>query len=34
MRYMMKHGKRYGGEDPQLIDGDIFQMTISAPPEL
>ncbi|MDR1884956.1 MAG: putative DNA binding domain-containing protein, partial [Synergistaceae bacterium] len=31
MRNMMKHGKRYGGEDPQLIEGDVFQMIISVP---
>lgn len=31
MRKMMLYGKIYGGEDPQLIEGDIFQMVISVP---
>jgi len=31
MRKMMLYGKRYGGADPQLIEGDIFQMIISVP---
>jgi ATP-dependent DNA helicase RecG len=28
---MMLYGKKYGGSDPQLIEGDIFRMIISIP---
>ena len=28
---MMLYGKKYGGADPQLIEGDVFQMIISVP---
>jgi ATP-dependent DNA helicase RecG len=31
MRKMMLYGKKYGGVDPQLIEGDIFRMVISVP---
>jgi ATP-dependent DNA helicase RecG len=31
MRKMMLYGKKYGGADPQLIEGDIFTMIISVP---
>jgi ATP-dependent DNA helicase RecG len=31
MRNMMQYGKRYGGADPQLIEGDVFRMIISVP---
>lgn len=31
MRNLMLYGKKYGGADPQLIEGDIFQMVISVP---
>ena len=31
MRKMMLYGKRYGGGDPQLIEGDNFRMIISIP---
>lgn len=31
MRNMMKYGRKYGGDDPQLIEGDIFRMIISVP---
>ena len=31
MRNLMLFGKKYGGADPQLIEGDIFQMVISVP---
>ena len=31
MRKMMLHGKQYGGANPQLIEGDVFRMIISAP---
>lgn len=31
MRKLMLYGKRYGGEDPQLIEGDVFKMIISVP---
>jgi ATP-dependent DNA helicase RecG len=28
---MMMYGKKYGGSDPQLIEGDVFRMIISVP---
>ena len=31
MRKMMLYGKKYGGADPQLIEGDSFRMIISVP---
>ena len=31
MRKMMLYGKRYGGADPELIEGDNFRMIISIP---
>jgi len=31
MRKMMLYGKKYGGSDPQLIEGDSFRMIISVP---
>ncbi|MDR2893302.1 MAG: AAA family ATPase [Deltaproteobacteria bacterium] len=31
MRKMVLYGKKYGGIDPQLIEGDIFRMVISVP---
>lgn len=31
MRKMMLYGKKYGGADPQLIEGDVFRMGISVP---
>lgn len=31
MRKMMLYGKKYGGTDPQLIEGDVFRMLISVP---
>ena len=31
MRKMMMYGEKYGGADPQLIEGDVFRMIISAP---
>ena len=31
MLKMMMYGKKYGGLDPQLIEGDIFRMIISVP---
>ncbi len=31
MRKMMMYGKKYGGSDPQLIESDVFRMTISVP---
>jgi ATP-dependent DNA helicase RecG len=31
MRKIMLYGKKYGGADPQLIEGDIFRMVISVP---
>lgn len=31
MRNMMKYGKTYGGEDPQMIEGDVFRIIIKVP---
>ena len=31
MRKMMLYGEKYGGADPQLIEGDNFRMIISVP---
>lgn len=31
MRNLMFYGKKYGGADPQMIEGDVFQMVISVP---
>ena len=31
MRNMMQYGRKYGGADPQLIEGDVFRMIISVP---
>ena len=31
MRKMMRYGKAYGGEDPQMIEGDILRMIVSVP---
>lgn len=31
MRKMMLYGKKYGGADPQMIEGDNFRMIISIP---
>lgn len=31
MRKMMLYGKKYGGKDPQLMEGDLFRMVISVP---
>jgi ATP-dependent DNA helicase RecG len=31
MRKLMLYGKKYGGVDPQLIEGDIFRMVVSVP---
>ncbi len=31
MRKMMLYGKKYGGTDPQLIEGDVFRMIIRVP---
>lgn len=31
MRKMLLYGKKYGGADPQLIEGDVFRMVISVP---
>ncbi len=27
----MRYGNKYGGTDPQLIEGDVFRMVISVP---
>jgi ATP-dependent DNA helicase RecG len=31
MRKLMLYGKKYGGSDPQLIEGDVFRMIVSVP---
>ncbi len=31
MRKMMLYGKKYGGADPQLIEGDIFRIIVKVP---
>jgi len=31
MRNMIKYGKVYGGEDPELIEGDVFRIIIRVP---
>jgi predicted HTH transcriptional regulator len=31
MRNLMKYGRKYGGADPKLIEGDVFRMIISVP---
>ena len=31
MRNMMKYGKVYGGEDPEMIEGDVFRTTVRYP---
>ncbi len=31
MRNMMKYGKAYGGEDPEMIEGDVFRTTVKYP---
>ena len=31
MRKLMRYGKIYGGEYPQLIEGDLFRMIIKIP---
>ena len=31
MRNMMHYGKAYGGEDPQMIEGDVFRIIVNVP---
>ncbi len=31
MRNMMKYGKAYGGEDPEMIEGDVFRTIVKYP---
>jgi len=31
MRNMWHYGKKYGGADPQIVEGDVFRMIISVP---
>ncbi|EFK08780.1 divergent AAA domain protein [delta proteobacterium NaphS2] len=31
MRKMMRYGKAYGGEDPEMIEGDIFRIVVKVP---
>ena len=31
MRKMMSYGKTYGGDDPQMIEGDIFRILVKVP---
>jgi ATP-dependent DNA helicase RecG len=28
---MMRYGKAYGGEDPQMIEGDVFRIIVKVP---
>jgi len=31
MRNLMKYGKVYGGDDPQMIEGDVFRIVVKVP---
>ena len=31
MRKMIKYGKSYGGADPELVEGDVFRITVKTP---
>ncbi|GMQ78292.1 MAG: helix-turn-helix domain-containing protein [Anaerolineae bacterium] len=31
MRRLMKYGKAYGGEDPEMIEGDVFRIIVKVP---
>lgn len=31
MRKMMKYGKAYGGDDPQMVEGDVFRIIVKVP---
>ena len=31
VRKLMKYGKAYGGSDPELVEGDIFQIIVKCP---
>ena len=31
MRNMMKYGQAYGGDDPQMIEGDVFRIIVKVP---
>jgi ATP-dependent DNA helicase RecG len=31
MRKMMKYSRAYGGDDPELVEGDVFRMVIRVP---
>jgi len=31
MRHMMKYGKAYGGEDSEMIEGDVFRIVVKVP---
>ena len=31
MRNMIRYGKAYGGEDPQMIEGDVFRIIVKVP---
>ena len=31
VRNMMKYGKAYGDDDPELIEGDVFRIIVKVP---
>ena len=31
MRNMMKYGKAYGSEDPEMVEGDVFRIIVKVP---
>lgn len=31
MRKLMRYGKAYGGDDPQMIEGDVFRIIVKVP---
>ncbi|MBW2080232.1 MAG: putative DNA binding domain-containing protein [Deltaproteobacteria bacterium] len=31
MRKLMKYGKAYGGDDPQMVEGDVFRIVVKVP---
>jgi len=31
MRKLMKYGKAYGNEDPEMIEGDVFRIIVKVP---
>ena len=31
MRKLMKYGKAYGGDDPRMVEGDVFRIVVKVP---